>query len=89
MVSVNSGQLNKDAMNGISLMQVFQRTAGWCEAVYGVKCLTREQKPLSGYVIFRAKGRQRSAGFRETASGRNSIPIRVVPRKLTPSSLSF
>ena len=52
MVSANSGQLNKDAMNGISLMQVFQRAAGWCEAVYGVKCLTREQKTLSGYVVF-------------------------------------
>ena len=63
MVSVNSGQLNKDAMNGISLMQVFQRAAGWCEAVYGVKCLTREQKPLSGYVIFRAKGRLSVCGF--------------------------
>ena len=51
-VSTDSKQQNKDAMNGISLMQVFQRAAGWCEAVYWVKCLTREQKTLSGYVIF-------------------------------------
>ena len=53
-------------------MQVFQRAAGWCEAVYGVKCLTREQKTLSGYVIFRAKGtpaspHSRTVYFRETA----------------------
>ena len=54
-------------MNGINLIKVFQRAAGWCEAVYGVKCLTREQKTLSGYVIFRAKGRQQSADFLETA----------------------
>lgn len=45
-------------MNGISLMQVFQRAAGWCEAVYGVKCLTREQKTLSGYVIFLTERRK-------------------------------
>ena len=59
-------------MNGISLMKVFQRAAGWCEAVYVIKCLTREQKTLSGYVIFRAKGtlsspHSRTANFLETA----------------------
>ena len=64
--------LNKDAMNGINLMKIFQRAAGWCEAVYGVKCLTREQKTLSGYVIFRAKctlsgPHSRTAYFLETA----------------------
>ena len=69
MTQADSGQQNKDAMNGINLMKVFQRAAGWCEAVYGVKCLTREQKTLSGYVIF----------LMERPS-RNSIPIRVVPR---------
>ncbi len=42
-------------MNGINLMKVFQRAVGWCKTVYGFKCLTREQKPLSGHVIFRTR----------------------------------
>lgn len=75
----NSNNFNTDAMNGINLMNVFQRAAGWCEVVYLVKCLTREQKTLSGYVIFRIRNGER----------RNSISIRVVPRKLMPSSLSL
>lgn len=47
--------INTDAMNGINLMKIFQRAAGWWKAVYLIKCLTREQKTLSGYVIFRDK----------------------------------
>lgn len=42
-------------MNGINLMKIFQRAVGWCKTVYGFKCLTREQKPLSGHVIFRTR----------------------------------
>lgn len=84
-------------MNGISLMKIFQRAVGWCKTVYLVKCLTREQTTLSGYVIFRKtmqgkackqKQGKPADGFRNGDS-RNSISIRVVPRKLMPSSLSL
>lgn len=54
-------------MNGINLMKIFQRAVGWCKTVYGFKCLTREQKPLSGHVIFRAPDRKQSPAAIETA----------------------
>lgn len=54
-------------MNGINLMKIFQRAVGWCKTVYGFKCLTREQKPLSGHVIFRTPDRKQSPAAIETA----------------------
>ena len=74
-------------MNGINLMKIFQRAVGWCKTVYGFKCLAREQKPLSGHVIFRS--RTASNGIDRNGKSRNSMSIRVVPRKFKPSSLQF
>lgn len=73
-------------MNGINLMKIFQRAVGWCKTVYGFKCLTREQKPLSGHVIFQTRT---ESGIDRNGKSRNSMSIRVVPRKFKPSSLSL
>ena len=37
-------RINKDAMNGISSVELSQRAVGRCETVYETECLTREQK---------------------------------------------
>lgn len=65
-------------MNGINLIKVFQRAAGRCEAVYGVKCLTREQKTLSGYVIFLMERRKSKQHINKSGTA-----------QATPSSLSL
>ena len=88
-IYISSIHVNTDAMNGISLTKIFQRAVGWCKTVYGVKCLAREHQTLSGYVIFQASVDPASGERTWDGMSRNSIPIRVVPRKLMPSSLSL
>lgn len=88
-IYISSIHVNTDAMNGISLTKIFQRAVGWCKTVYGVKCLAREHQTLSGYVIFQASVDPASGERTWDGMSRNSIPIRVVPRKPMPSSLSL
>ena len=89
-IYISSIHVNTDAMNGISLTKIFQRAVGWCKTVYGVEGLAREHQTLKWVCDFSSK---RGPGKRRqrTCDGmsRNSIPIRVVPRKLMPSSLSL
>lgn len=88
-IYISSIHVNTDAMNGISLTKIFQRAVGGCKTVYGVKCLAREHQTLSGYVIFQASVDPASGERTWDGMSRNSIPIRVVPRKPMPSSLSL
>ena len=88
-IYISNIHVNTDAVNGISLTKVFQRAVGWCKTVYRVKCLAREHRTLSGYVIFQASVDPASGERTWNGMNRNSIPIRVVPRKLMPSSLSL
>lgn len=88
-IYISNIHVNTDAVNGISLTKIFQRAVGWCKTVYGVKCLAREHQTLSGYVIFQASVDPASGERTWNGMNRNSIPIRVVPRTLMPSSLSL